>query len=722
MKTMTTIIILLSTCFCYSQFAGGTGTPSDPYLISTAEQLNNVRNYIGTSHVEKYFKLINDIDLTEYLNSGGGYTLWGASGWEPIGKAMDYERFYGKFDGNRRKITGLKIDRKSTDRVGLFGYTGEGAIIENLGIEDATVEGRYYVGILVGSNLNAMITNCYTIGQIYGEARVGGLVGNNYGSNSLITKSYSSSLVEGVGTDITSKQYIGGFAGQNSSGARTSNCYSTGQVSGAKNVGGFVGNNEGPTEFCFTKCAVSGTSTNIGGFTGYSYNIYLVGPSITNCFWNVQTSGLGGNSGDNNYGATGKTSPEMTTQALSSPNIYLNASWDFKGESSNGTDEIWNIGNGRHDGYPYLDWQYSNDPSSSSTTHSTQSIPTDNPNPDPIFFSGTGVTINFTGVAGTNGVNDITVSQYSEQPSNLLGQIASESNIAGTSYLFTNNTGFSFTSTVQFLVSDIPGVNTALLSDLNNGDVTDIKFWKRPEYGTGEFTNLGFLLYNKGADAINGTADDYLYLEGVTSFSEFTFSSGTHVLPVELTSFTASVSERKVTLNWQTATEINNYGFDIQRAVISSKRTDDWEKIGFVEGHGNNNSIIDYSFIDDNIMSSKYSYRLKQIDNDGNFAYSEIVNVEIGELPTIFSLSQNYPNPFNPTTKISYQLPADGKVKLTVYDILGNEVAILINNEQVTGKYEITFDANKYRLSSGIYFYKLNAGKYTEIKKLVLIK
>jgi photosystem II stability/assembly factor-like uncharacterized protein len=193
-------------------------------------------------------------------------------------------------------------------------------------------------------------------------------------------------------------------------------------------------------------------------------------------------------------------------------------------------------------------------------------------------------------------------------------------------------------------------------------------------------------------------------------------------LPVELTSFNASFLIGKVFLNWQTATEINNYGFDIER---TSELSSEWANIGFVAGHGNSNSLKEYSFIDEPKLDNNYLYRLKQIDTDGKFTYSKEISVETyrsKSLPSEYALYDNYPNPFNPTTNIRYQLPADSKVKLTVYDILGNAVVILVDKEQAAGKYEIAFDANKYGLSSGVYFYRLNAGEHSYINKMILMK
>ena len=122
--------------------------------------------------------------------------------------------------------------------------------------------------------------------------------------------------------------------------------------------------------------------------------------------------------------------------------------------------------------------------------------------------------------------------------------------------------------------------------------------------------------------------------------------------PVELTTFTVSAKNNFVLLNWQTATEVNNYGFEIQKSEVSSQNSE-FETVGFVDGHGNSNSPKEYSFKDENVTAGTYKFRLKQIDNDGQFKYSKVVEVSLNQ-PAEFSLSQNYPNPFNPSTKIKF--------------------------------------------------------------------
>ena len=186
-------------------------------------------------------------------------------------------------------------------------------------------------------------------------------------------------------------------------------------------------------------------------------------------------------------------------------------------------------------------------------------------------------------------------------------------------------------------------------------------------------------------------------------------------VPVELSSFSAKYSGNSVALSWKTATEINNYGFKIER----KKDNGNWEDIGFVHGNGTSNSIKDYSFADKNLLeSSKLYYRLKQIDNSGSYKYSNVVEVNV--TPSSFSLSQNYPNPFNPSTKIKYSLPSASHVKLVIYDILGNQIKTLVDKNQEPGFYETKFDGKD--LSSGVYIYQLKTDQFVSTKKMILTK
>jgi len=188
------------------------------------------------------------------------------------------------------------------------------------------------------------------------------------------------------------------------------------------------------------------------------------------------------------------------------------------------------------------------------------------------------------------------------------------------------------------------------------------------------------------------------------------------VLPVELTTFTADIFKNKVTLNWQTATEVKNYGFDVERTLVHSTK---WQKIGFVQGNGNSNSPKEYSFTDPSVTSGSYAYRLKQLDNDGKYEYSKEVEIDL-RIPVEFSLHQNYPNPFNPATIISYQIPVSGKVSLRVFDMLGREIATLVDEVKEAGTYNVSFDGKSF--ASGTYFYRFQSGNFVKINKMILMK
>ncbi|MBK7377947.1 MAG: T9SS type A sorting domain-containing protein [Ignavibacteriales bacterium] len=191
------------------------------------------------------------------------------------------------------------------------------------------------------------------------------------------------------------------------------------------------------------------------------------------------------------------------------------------------------------------------------------------------------------------------------------------------------------------------------------------------------------------------------------------------IVPVELTSFTGGSTDGNVILNWTTASEVNNQIFEIERRIENS----DFTLIGFVEGRGTTTESQEYSYIDKNINSGKYFYRLKQIDFDGTFEYSN--EIEVDAAPASFSLEQNYPNPFNPSTKISWQSPESSWQTLKVFDVLGNEVATLVDEEKPAGRYEVEFDSRSdegQNLSSGVYFYRLQTGDFVQTRKMTLLK
>ncbi|MGE5805559.1 MAG: T9SS type A sorting domain-containing protein [Ignavibacteria bacterium] len=190
-------------------------------------------------------------------------------------------------------------------------------------------------------------------------------------------------------------------------------------------------------------------------------------------------------------------------------------------------------------------------------------------------------------------------------------------------------------------------------------------------------------------------------------------------LPVELTSFTASVQSKGVHLLWQTATEVNNFGFEVQRCA--SQSAGNWIPLGFIKGNGNSNTPKFYSFMDNTLtVPGICLYRLKQMDTGGNFEYSQITEAEYNP-PLTYGLAQNYPNPFNPSTKISFAVPKTSFVSVKIYNVLGNQTAVLFNGTASAGKtYDLLFDGSS--LASGVYYCVLESGEKTEVKKMMLLR
>jgi hypothetical protein len=191
-------------------------------------------------------------------------------------------------------------------------------------------------------------------------------------------------------------------------------------------------------------------------------------------------------------------------------------------------------------------------------------------------------------------------------------------------------------------------------------------------------------------------------------------------LPVELTSFSGFAINNIVTLKWSTATEVNNYGFDVERSVDNKT----WTKIGFVAGAGNSNSPKNYSFKDEPNGGASFSYRLKQIDVGGAYKYYDPITVSLSGGDKA-QLMQNSPNPFNPSTAIKYYIPQAVDVTISIYDILGREVTKLVNS-QVEAGYHVVYWNGRDRFgnaaASSVYIYRLTAGSFTEIKKMNLLK
>jgi hypothetical protein len=209
-------------------------------------------------------------------------------------------------------------------------------------------------------------------------------------------------------------------------------------------------------------------------------------------------------------------------------------------------------------------------------------------------------------------------------------------------------------------------------------------------------------------DFFGATAQDQMYVDDYTFIDLL-------AIPVELTSFTATTNGKEVILNWSTATELNNQGFEIQRSTEGKE----FFSVGFVNGQGTSTEQQNYSFADKNLDNGNYYYRLKQVDYDGSYEYSDLVEIEWHAFSS-YILEQNFPNPFNPTTTIGFAIQNKSNVKITIVNAIGEEVAVVLNEEREPGFYQVEFNATN--LPSGVYFYQLKAGEFVSTKKMLLLK
>ena len=251
-------------------------------------------------------------------------------------------------------------------------------------------------------------------------------------------------------------------------------------------------------------------------------------------------------------------------------------------------------------------------------------------------------------------------------------------------------------------------INVQLTSTTKHGlldDISKITF-------NAEGTVINFELTSGGTDS-----------ENLDEILKITFDSealGDQSLPVELQNFRAIQSGDDVRISWETASEVNNYGFEIERI---SDDISEWTKIGFREGNGSCTNANFYAFIDEKAWKfQNLKYRLKQIDYDGSHEYSPEISVvdKAKTIPAVFRIHNNYPNPFNPVTTISYEIAEQGLTTMIIYDMLGKEVDILVNTNQQPGRYDLNFNGSD--LSSGVYFCKFTSGSNTKIIKMLLVK
>ena len=273
---------------------------------------------------------------------------------------------------------------------------------------------------------------------------------------------------------------------------------------------------------------------------------------------------------------------------------------------------------------------------------------------------------------------------------------------------YSHSLGFSITGGYVYRGQNVP----ELFGKYIYGDYVSTRVWALEYDGVNPTVNTQITQAPGSITSFGVDENNELYL---ISFNGKIYSFIPTVVPVELISFSATIIDSKVKLDWFTATETNNSGFAVERATDLSN----FEELIFIGGNGTTLERNVYSYLDESVQSGIYHYRLKQIDFDGSFEYLNTVSVDLG-MPGGFVLKQNYPNPFNPITNIEFQLPVSGFISLKVFDVLGNQVKTLINEEKKAGFYQIAFDASD--LPSGVYLYKLSTESFSDIKKMTVLK
>jgi hypothetical protein len=264
------------------------------------------------------------------------------------------------------------------------------------------------------------------------------------------------------------------------------------------------------------------------------------------------------------------------------------------------------------------------------------------------------------------------------------------------------------TSFAQFYRDSVDNISGAWGTIIPNILPTGVRRIERRTFADGSvhsYSQDNDGIWNSGANTVNP----------ITGANPLVITIGDAPVPVELISFTVTVTTQGVQLQWNTVTETNNAGFAIERSEDGKS----WSELAFVKGNGTTTNPVSYSFRDGQVKAGTYKYRLKQVDYSGSYAYSTIITTAVG-VPVEFALMQNYPNPFNPSTVIEFALPKDETVSLKVYNAIGEMVTELVNSKLAAGYHTTVWDASS--VPSGIYYCRISAGEYSSVKKMMLVK
>jgi len=728
-------------------FSGaGEGTPASPYVITTVGQLDEVRNFLSSD-----FILANDLDLDVspyntglgweaigtqpnpytildlsgatggtftitafYLISGTnkttgaipfdataaeiqtalstGYILmtevtelgahvFGIADIESVNtgslagivdiQSVEQFPFSGVFNGNGKTISNLYINRTYGRNEGLFGATSHGSIL-NLTLNNANVTGTAYVGGLAGYAENSTINNCHSNGNIYADMYTGGLLGNIFNGFDYFVSNCSSS-----GT-VNSAMMYGGLIGV-CNGTPISTSFSTSALTGRGNGyggGGLVGAlGSGTVNNCYATGSITSTGGYLGGLVGLTYgevyNSYSIGAISGNTSYKGGLFGAGEFIGSGDYWNTETSGQE-----------YASGGVNYEGTMGRTTSDMT---------YPYavdtyVGWDFAN----VWRVDATHTLNNGYPSlfaPD--YLNGLEVTVGAAAITVTGGNANIGTGTIPEI----------------TIPDFTPTQTFTFVGTGNLTIS------ITTLAQMG-------AYWQLGEWHT-VLNSGGQVVFEINFNS-RGTVEIPVVL-----------GDGSPTLPIELSSFSAvQTVSNYVQLNWTTQSETGVVGYYVYRSA-----TDDLSiatGVSSVINAGNTSQVQSYSFVDREVSPGTWYYWLQNLDMDGSSNYHGPVSVTLTadtnstpNIPLITSLNNIYPNPFNPSTTISYGVANAERVNIQIFNIKGQLVRNLLSESRQSGNYRIVWDGTNDRgqsLSSGMYFMKMTAGKYSKTSKVLMLK
>lgn len=675
------VIFLVLTIFIiankniYAQFAGGSGTEEDPYLVETADHLNNVREFLDSQ-----FKQIMDINLDIAPYNIG-------EGWVPIGSTNNY--FTGIYDGQDYTITNLYINRPDEPGMGLFNSTSNSSEISNLGVENVDITGYSHVGALVTWN-QATINNCHTSGSVTGDylytgglvachvdnnitncfsscdvtgnVQVGGLVG---GSGSIIESCYSSGSVEGNGT-------VGGLVGSNNN--IIINCYSTGNVYGVNDrIGGLVGAMQGSIIDSYCTGDVTGT-LQVGGLVGWSW----FGP-ISNSYYNYESVLINGVGSVITVGALGED--HFTEWLDSSLMLDINNYLEFV----EGSYAIYNI----NDFKKLLAFGYN-------SAYSYKLYTDIDMNSEPNFY------IPYL-MGDFNGndhiIENLNVNMPGFDDIGLFGFVGYDAEISN---LGINNLSIIGDRYIGGLIGSNAGT---IFSCYTTGSV--VGYMK-----VGGLVGHNFETISNSYSKCSVVGDTYAGgLVGDNSYSSIEFSYSTGNVTGN-SSFGGFVG--------------NNYSGSVNFCYWNTESSGQSSSPG---GEGRTTEEMTYPYAANTFIDWDFEDIWQEDEEYINNGYPYLLNLAVGinynNITPFCCTLNNFPNPFNPTTTISFSIPDETKVDLSIYNIKGQKIKSLLNDQIEAGEHSIVWngeDASGKKVASGIYFYKLKTQTKTHIKKMLLLK